>query len=288
MSYKTIKIDTTEKGFTGFLYNNVLGRIILKPLISPAISKMAGAFMNSALSKPFIKGFIKKNSIDMSDYYEVKYTSFNDFFTRKIIPQKRNIDRSDDAFISPCDSKLSVYTIDSDSCFSIKKSLYSVNELIQDKNLADEYKNGYCLVFRLAVDDYHRYHYIDSGEKSDNYYIKGKLHTVRPIAVHNIPVFRQNCREYTILNTNRFGKIVQIEVGAMMVGKIQNEHQSGHFGFGEEKGRFLFGGSTIVLLVQKDAVQIDKEIIENTQNGYETIVKLGQRIGNSIKIPVLQ
>ena len=50
---------------------------------------------------------------------------------------------------------------------------------------------------------------------------------------------------------------------------------------GDEKGRFEFGGSTIVLLFSKDAVEIDEDLIKNTADGYETSVKMGERIGKA-------
>ena len=67
------------------------------------------------------------------------------------------------------------------------------------------------------------------------------------------------------------------EVGAMMVGKIINEKTSGKFKRGEEKGYFKFGGSTIILLVNN--VSIDKDILENTNENIETVVKMGEVIG---------
>ena len=105
------------------------------------------------------------------------------------------------------------------------------------------------------------------------------LYTVRPIALEKYNIYKQNSREYTILETENFGDIVQIEVGATMVGRIKNHHEKYEFTKGEEKGMFLFGGSTIVLLIEKNKVEIDQEIIDNTNNNYETIVKLGTKIG---------
>ena len=84
------------------------------------------------------------------------------------------------------------------------------------------------------------------------------------------------------MDTDHFGQIVQIEVGALMVGKILNFHQSGSFHKGEEKGMFQFGGSTIVLLLRQGSVQLDQELLDNTADQLETIVKIGEGIGRSI------
>jgi phosphatidylserine decarboxylase len=110
-------------------------------------------------------------------------------------------------------------------------------------------------------------------------FIPGKLHTVRPVALQKYPVFTENCREYTILNTDHFGKIAQIEVGAMLVGKICNHHGVSAIKKGQEKGYFMYGGSTIILLLEKDAVQMDPEILAANRSGMEVPVRFGQKIG---------
>lgn len=274
-----ILIEKKDGQLITFLYRNFLGRLLLKIISAPIISNIVAKILNDRLSIFFIKGFVKKNNINLSEYEDKKYISYNDFFTRKIKSAYRPINENKSVFISPCDSKLSVYKINEASVFKIKNSLYKLEDLLNDKKLASRYKDGYCLIFRLCVDDYHRYCYIDSGTKGKNKVIKGKLYTVRPIALENYNIYKENSREYTILETNNFGSITQIEVGATLVGKIKNHHQKYKFSKGEEKGYFEFGGSTIVLLVEKDKVKLEKEILNNTKNGYETVVKYGEKIG---------
>lgn len=268
-----------SSGILKFLYNTVPGRAVLKVITSPTISKIGGAYMDSKLSTIHIKGFIKNNHIDMSQYEKAKYESFNEFFTRKILPEKRPVCKDEDALISPCDGRLSAYHIDSNSQFYIKKSRYSIQDLLQGSKAAVDYNGGICLILRLCVDDYHRYGNIDDGVILENKYIRGKLHTVRPIAVNRYPVFVQNSREYTIIKTKNFGRVAQIEVGALMIGKIKNHSKSGSVIKGTEKGMFLYGGSTIVLLFEKDTVSIPEKYFEETENDREVIVKYGSKIG---------
>ena len=116
----------------------------------------------------------------------------------------------------------------------------------------------------------------------ENIFIPGKLHTVRPIALESLPVFTENCREYTVIESDNFGKAVQLEVGALLVGKIRNHRGPGAVVRGEEKGMFLFGGSTVILLLTKDSVRINSDIAEASRRGLEYPVKLGQAIGSSI------
>lgn len=264
------------------LYGTVCGRVILKALTAPAVSKAAGAFMDSRLSVPLIKRFIKSSGIDTSQYVMKKFRSYNEFFTRRVKRGMRPIDRMPSHFISPCDSKLTVYKIGKSSVFRIKGSRYRVSDLIQNDFLAKRYESGYCMIFRLEVDDYHRYCYIDSGTKTENTFINGELHTVNPIALEHYNIYKRNCREYTVLHTENFGDVVQVEVGAMMVGRIVNRHGAAEVVRGEEKGKFEFGGSTIVLLVQEDMIRIDDDILRNSAENIETVVKYGEKVAASV------
>lgn len=76
--------------------------------------------MNSKRSTKKIDKFIKKNNIKMDEYPEKEYRSFNDFFTRTIIKEKRPYSKKDEDFISPCDSKLLVYDINEKTEMRIK------------------------------------------------------------------------------------------------------------------------------------------------------------------------
>lgn len=244
-----------------FLYNTVIGRIILKLIISNKIySKINALFEKRKSSIKKIKPFVKKYNIIESDFEEKQYNSFNDFFTRKIKEGARKIEKNKSKLIAPADSKLSVYKIDHNLKVKIKNSVYSINELLKDEELSKEYIDGICLIYRLSVDDYHRYCYIDNGTNITNKTINGKLHTVSSIS-KDYRVYKENQREYEIQQTENLGKIVYMEVGAMQVGKINN-YKIESFTKGQEKGYFEFGGSTIIILIQKETVQIDDDIMQ--------------------------
>lgn len=272
-------MENKENGkFLNFLYKTCIGRIFLKAFASRTVSNIAGTFLSSSLSKPLIKGFVRKNHIDLSKFYSDDFKCFNDCFSRKIKETEREIDIIPSHLISPCDAYLTVYNINSKTVFPVKQAEYDIESFLNDKALAEEFKDGMCFVFRLCVNHYHRYCFIDSGNLNKRKYIKGLLHTVRPIALKNGPVFCENCREISVLDTNNFGKVIQAEVGAMLVGKIKN-YDIDTFSRGQEKGMFLFGGSTIILLAKKDTVKANDEIIKNSSLGIETEVKYGQKIG---------
>lgn len=276
---KIIERNSHQDRLLKLLYGTKWGRMLLKPLTVPGVSKLAGAFLSTKLSCILIKPFIKKNGIDMEQYEPVKYQSYNDFFTRKIKAGLRPVDYNSQHFISPCDSKLIVFPITENSRFTVKHTPYTVASLLKNKNLAADYQGGYVMIFRLTVDDYHRYCYVSDGIKEENVVIPGVLHTVNPVANDYFPIFKENSREYSILHTEEFDDVVMVEVGALLVGKIVNHHGKYRVLRGQEKGYFEFGGSTVILLVKEGKVRMDADILENSAKGIETVVKFGEKIG---------
>ena len=261
------------------LYGNAAGRMLLKPLTAPWRSKLAGRRLSTKASCVFIKPFVKKNAIDMSQFEAEEYGSYNDFFSRRIRPEARPVDLDPKHLISPADSKLTALPITETGRFTLKHTEYTVGSLLKNPTLAAAYVGGWALVFRLTVDDYHRYCYAFDAEKGETVPIPGKLHTVNPIANDFFPIYKENAREYTILRTKEVGEVVAMEVGALLVGKIVNHHGEATVTRGQEKGYFQFGGSTVVLLLKKDTAVLDSDILENSENGIETVVKFGEKIG---------
>ena len=267
-----------DSAFLRFLYHTPIGRALLRLLRAPWLSRLIGAYMDSRLSRVWIRPFVRKNGIDLSQYEPQSYCSFNDFFTRQIRAENRPIDRSPDHLIAPCDGLLSAYPITEGRVFPIKQSEYTVSDLLGDDPIASRYIGGTCLVFRLCVNHYHRYCYPDDAQKGENHFLSGTLHTVRPVALRACPVFCRNAREYTVMETAHFGKVTQIEVGAMLVGKIKNDHGACRVTRGTQKGMFLYGGSTVVLLLEKDAACVPEALFRATQESCEVPVRMGEPI----------
>lgn len=262
-----------------FLYNTKVGGWIVSIMIRPWVSKLAGWLMDTGLSRIAIRPFVKRNNIDLSAFEDRKFESFNDFFTRKIRPELRPVDPEKNHLISPCDSKLSVYPITETMQVEVKGAKYTLQTLLRDRELAKRFEGGWFLLLRLTKDDYHRYCYVDDGVKGENIRIPGVYHTVNPVAGERYRIYRENTREYSLLESENFGSVLMMEVGAAMVGRIVNNHGAGPVLRGQEKGRFEFGGSTVILCLQKDRVIIDEDIRRNTENGAETVVRQGEQIG---------
>lgn len=261
-----------------FLYGNALGRIILRLFIAGKAYSSFNAKRNSTKkSVEKIAPFVEEYGIVMSDFESREFCSFSDFFTRKLADGKREFSYDKNDFISVADSKLLCYKITDDGKIPIKNSIYTASEIIEE-DLPEDFYGGYCLVFRLTVDDYHRYCFFDNGKLIRKKYIDGKLHTVSPISSKRYKVFSENCRSVSYIETESFGACYQIEIGALLVGKIIN-HPIESFSKGEEKGYFEMGGSTCVVMVKKDAITIDEDILKNSDNAVETKVLIGERIG---------
>lgn len=250
-----------------FLYHTVPGRLVLKQLVKPSVSTKAGRFLSTKMSAGLVPRYVKKNNIDLKRY-EVPaggYRSFNDFFTRRMKPGYCSIAKSE--LIAPCDGFLTVHEIDANSNFFIKNSYYSLSRLLRDDALADKFRNGTAFIFRLTPSHYHRYNFCANGNVSLQKTINGTLHCVRPIALEQLPVFIENSREYIAIDSS-MGNIVQMEVGALLVGKISNykKYVSGSkVTTTSEKGYFEFGGSTIIILTDKK-IEVSELIMNRARN----------------------
>lgn len=269
------------------LYGSAAGRLLLKPLVSPLCSRVGGAFLDSGLSRFLVRHFLCTHAIDMWDYQPREYESFNDFFTRRLAEGARKVDFTPEVLVSPCDGRLSVQKIDDRCIFNVKHTAYTLESLLKDKKLAAEYAGGYVWLFRLCVEDYHRYIYADGGDILKFMKIPGILHTVNPAANEQFPIYKENTREYCILRSDNFGNMIQMEVGAMMVGRIVNHPRGSIVRRGWEKGHFAFGGSTVILITRKGVVCPDADILENSGKGIETKVRLGERVGRTCRQELL-
>lgn len=276
---------TIQDRFLEKLYGCKAGRTAARLLARPVISRMGGRFLETRASRLLIPGFVKRNGLDLREWEARSYSSFNDFFTRKAAPGMRPLAWGEDTLISPCDGRLLVCPVTRQGRFLIKHTSYTAGQLLRSHRLARRFAGGWALIFRLTVQDYHRFCYVDDGVRSGTRRILGGFHTVNPAANDVMPVYKENTREYCLLHTRRFGTVLMMEVGALLVGKIVNYDGAGTVKRGQEKGRFEFGGSTVVVFLEPGRVAIDGDLLENSRDGYETLVRMGERIGQACRMP---
>ena len=325
-----------------FLYHHFLGRLLLKMIFArPYFSFLRGLYYNSFLSKKEIAPFVEKYGLS-KELLKKNYQSFGDFFSRKEAVYlreagKENTKENGEAwkekiqgklpFYASASGKVLAYRIDEEGRIAlpkgvqkesagkkenfhflpleIKGNFYSIEKIL--KAPCPEFlKGGTLLIFRLSLPDYHRYIFPAEGKLLRTKKIKGRLDSVRKEAAH-FKAFSENKREVSLLELTGMGKILHVEVGAMLVGHIHNHlgskifsdkgaqnkrknlgektikfnrgyQQTFRFTAGEEKGYFSLGGSTIVEMLNEKIV-IDEDLFENTKKGLETKLEIGERIG---------
>jgi len=277
------------EAYLKWIYENPLGMSFLELFIKKKIfSSIYGKLQNTKFSSKKIDKFINELGIDLDEAEKsnpVEYKSFNEFFSRKLKPGARPIVSDKNVIISPADGRLMAYqNIDKNGIIQVKGSYFNLYELFNNKDLALEYDKGTCIIVRLCPSDYHRFHFPDSGLPKKTKKVKGYYYSVNPISLKKIPkVYCQNKREFTEFHSDNFGKIILMEIGATCVGSIVQTYDYDKYVYkGNEKGYFKFGGSTVIIFLKANIVQIDKDILENTKNGYETLVSMGEGIGKCL------
>lgn len=272
-----------------WLYLKKSGNLFLELLVKRKfLSVLYGKMQDLKISRRKIKNFVSDCNIDMSLFEEKNienFKSFNDFFARKLDMSKRNIDMNPTSLISPADSKaLFLEEIDDDAKFNIKGFNFKLSELLNNKYLFEKFRGGSLAIFRLAPSDYHRFHFIDDCNIKTDELIEGHYYSVHPIAVSKVDeLYSKNKREITIMNTENFGDVAYIEVGATFVGSIIQTYSHDENKKGSEKGYFKFGGSTVILVFEKDKVKFDSDLIKNTEKGLETYVHMGEKVGTKLR-----
>ena len=268
-------------------YGTELGlKVTSSVLTNPLLSKVYGAFNDSRFSKRKIPEFIRRLDIDVTecDKNVSEYNSFNDFFARRLKPEKRPINSNEDAFIAPGDGRLLVFPkINHDTISYLKWAPICLEDLFnQEEDLIERYSGGSCGVLRLCPADYHRFHFPVTGKAGMTATIPGVLHSVSPYALeHKIPVYAMNKRTICEVITEKFGRVLLMEIGALFVGSIIQTYRSGYdVSKGDEKGFFKFGGSTCLFFTEKGALEFDEDIVEQSEAGRETYVKMGEKIAS--------
>lgn len=274
-----------NSSFIHWLYEKKAGRCFLKTIVRhPWFSKVMGGYFNLALSRSKISRFIKDYNIHMDNFIEPEngYRSFNDFFARQLKSGKRLIDLKPNTVVFPADARhLGFQKIDDCQKFFIKGKAFNLHQLIQDEEIAQQFHEGTIVISRLCPADYHRFHFPHEGTISPSHLINGWLYSVSPLALRkSVENFHENKRWWSCLSHEQYGKTLLIEVGATCVGATRQTYQANtHVRKNQEKGYFLFGGSTVITVFQKDRVRLAEDLITKTQQGYELYAHCGDFMG---------
>ncbi|KAI7751965.1 hypothetical protein M8C21_022061, partial [Ambrosia artemisiifolia] len=190
----------------------------------------------------------------------------------------------DDVAVCAADCRLIAFnTVEESLRFWIK---FSLRGLLGDIPCSDTFNGGTLVIFRLAPQDYHRFHFPVSGKIEQIVNTPGCLYTVNPIAVNSkyCNVFTENKRAVSIISTEDFGKVAFVAIGATMVGSITFTKKKGDYvQKGDEFGYFSFGGSTVICVFEKDSIAIDQDLLSYSARSIETLVSVGMQLGVSVR-----
>jgi len=279
--------------FIEWLYESESGKGLSTLICKAPLSKFYGALQDSSLlSQRKILPFIKKFDIQMDDYMPEDgrgdaspYSTFNQFFIRRFRPGKRPIVQDPNQMAAFSEARYYGYdSVHDNETVPVKGHNLKPKALIANSKWEETFEDGPLLLARLCPVDYHRYHFPDNGYILDDYRVNGLFHSVNPLALKSKEdILITNERHVTILQTENFGKLAYVEVGAICVGKIIQSKpldKNRAFSRGEEKGYFLFGGSTVIVVGEKGKWKPSADILENTKKGMETYLHLGMTVAS--------
>lgn len=264
-----------------FLYQTDLGLFTRGKVIRGHVNKACGAYYKSRPSRIHIRKFVRDYKINTAEIEKPlsSYATFNDFFIRKLKPGSRPIDPNPTTITSLADSKLTaIENIALTKNFMIKGTKFTLRDFLNDAKLAEDYEQGTLLIFRLAPEDYHRFHFPCDCVPSAPKVIHGNYDSVNPVVYKaGIQPLTTNERQLIKLETDRFSTVIMVPVGALCVGKIVETYTPNQpYKKGDEAGYFEFGGSTVALLFKKDMVRLNPYFVQQAEAGKEVPVRVGQ------------
>lgn len=269
-------------------YGNPLGRLALAAFIRrPLFSAWYGRRMSRPESRAKIAPFIAEYGLDAGEFAEApeSFRSFNEFFYRKLKPEARPVDAAADAVVFPADGRHLGFARASEiGGVFVKGQRFDLVELLGDAALAERYADGALVLSRLCPVDYHRFHFPLAGRPSETSRLNGPLYSVNPIALRrNLSYLWENRRTLTRLETEKFGLVLLLEIGATNVGSIVQTYRPGTVvEKGNEKGYFGFGGSSTLLLFEPGRVRLAADLVEQSRNQRELYAHVGDRLGTAI------
>ncbi|KAB8072630.1 putative phosphatidylserine decarboxylase Psd2 [Aspergillus leporis] len=279
------------------LYKGLKSRDMEKKRIRKILKSLSikqGKKYDDPASASQIQDFINFHQLDLSEVLLPldKFKNFNEFFYRELKPGARPCSAPDEPriVVSPADCRSVVFDhIDEATSIWVKGREFCIERLLGDAYPEDvhRYKNGSLGVFRLAPQDYHRFHIPVDGVMGTPKTIEGEYYTVNPMAIRSaLDVYGENVRVLVPIDSVAHGRVMVVCVGAMMVGSTVITRQAGEkVTRAEELGYFKFGGSTLLLLFEEGVVNFDNDLVDNSRGALETLVRVGMSVGHSPDIP---
>ena len=275
------------EGFLRWAYGNPLGRLTVALAVKRLwFSRWYGWRMDQPSSRAKVAPFIRDYAVDAWDFLDAadSYASFNEFFYRKLKSSARPIAAGETVAVFPADGRhLAIADVSAADSFYIKGQRFDMAKFLGSAELAAEFEGGSMLISRLCPVDYHRYHFPVSGKAGAARILEGSLRSVSPLALRRkLSILWENRRMITEVESDAFGKMIVMEVGATCVGGMHSTFTAGsQVEKGADKGYFSFGGSCVTTVYKKGAIRFDDDLLEQAAHGREVYAKMGERCGTA-------
>jgi phosphatidylserine decarboxylase len=251
---------------------------------SPTWDWLTAAYQNTSFSARKIEPFVRKHRIDMTEFEPGPFKSYAEFFDRRFLPGKRQFPGAPGEMGAFAEARYFAWEkLEKGMQFPVKGHSLTPEILLGKSECAKDFEGGPVILARLSPMDYHHLHYVDDGRTIDTWRLGSRLWTVNPNALQNQPdILFRNERSVQMLDTDQFGRLAMVEVGALSVGRIVQVHDiKKPFKRGAEKSMFKFGGSAVVLFGEPGKWRPEEDILEHTRSGQETLIRLGQPIART-------
>ena len=282
--------------FTFLYYKNPDGMkfILEEPGLSWTLSfiEERGKFMDSPASAQIVEEWLSDSLLGNEDFVLPSdgFKSFNDFFTRDLKPGARLVDEVADEsiLVSPADGIINMIAneLQLDTEIPTKGHMtMSLSALLDNSNYAQKFIGGSAMAVFLMPDNYHHYHAPISGNIVESKEDVGDrlfgmpdmldlINNGNPGYNKDYSVFENFRHGYFIIETEAYGYVAMVPIGLQTVGSVvfEEDYKNVVDSFpkkiykGEKLGHFAYGGSTVLLIFEKDRIS-------------SVSVQQGQRIG---------
>jgi phosphatidylserine decarboxylase len=195
------------------------------PLLSRVVGRLARLPLPRVLLLPLIRGYVHAYAVDLGEAERPAegYSSFDDFFTRRLRPGVRPVDAGPETLVSPCDSELvSIGRVpEAGRLEQVKGRSYALEALLASSEEAAAFRGGQQATLYLSPSMYHRVHSPVDGRIVAWRYLPGRLFPVNGVGARSVPgLYTRNERVVVLIDSEAHGRVALALVGAANVGRI--------------------------------------------------------------------
>jgi phosphatidylserine decarboxylase len=163
------------------------------------------------------------SDLDLTEAKKTRFESLHDCFIRELKDGARSVDARADILVSPCDAIVGACgNVAGTELFQAKGFPYTLQDLLCDAALVNDYRDGRYVTLRLKSSMYHRFHAPHDGRIERVTYISGDTWNVNPIALKRIErLFCKNERAVVQITLTAGARLTMVAVAAILVASIR-------------------------------------------------------------------